>query len=180
MERVRGEQLGATAPWQNRSQRKKNKPALNTKLRILPVVLFLRNNFALIVRATHERHLGIKQLAERTERVDRNDGLLGFSQTSTECIVQHPRWQCAPGSIGQLGHCRTRPPPLLHHRHGTGSQARHCLGPKPPCPCHRDADPDLRSAECSDALFPESRSSAITSSSLPAVLALNFRVFRSL
>ena len=36
MERVRGEQLGATAPWQNRSQTKKNKPALNTKLRILP------------------------------------------------------------------------------------------------------------------------------------------------
>ena len=30
---ARGELLGATAPWQNRSQTKKNKPALNTKLR---------------------------------------------------------------------------------------------------------------------------------------------------
>ena len=33
---ARGEPLGATAPWQNRSQPKKNKPTLNTKLRILP------------------------------------------------------------------------------------------------------------------------------------------------
>ena len=33
---ARGELLGATAPWQNRSQTKKNKPTLNTKLRILP------------------------------------------------------------------------------------------------------------------------------------------------
>ena len=33
---ARGELLGATAPWQNRSQPKKNKPTLNTKLRILP------------------------------------------------------------------------------------------------------------------------------------------------
>ena len=50
-------------------------------------------------------------------------------------------------------HCRTRSPPLLHHRHGTGSQARHHLPPKPPWPCHQDADPTLRSAKCSDALF---------------------------
>ena len=34
---ARGEPLGATAPWQNRSQPKKNKPTLNTKLRILPL-----------------------------------------------------------------------------------------------------------------------------------------------
>ena len=34
---ARGERLGATAPWQNRSQPEKNKPALNTKLRILPL-----------------------------------------------------------------------------------------------------------------------------------------------
>ena len=34
---ARGEPLGATAPWQNRSQPKKNKPTLNTKLRILPI-----------------------------------------------------------------------------------------------------------------------------------------------
>ena len=33
---ARGELLGATAPWRNRSQTKKNKPTLNTKLRILP------------------------------------------------------------------------------------------------------------------------------------------------
>ena len=33
---ARGEPLGATAPWENRSQPKKNKPTLNTKLRILP------------------------------------------------------------------------------------------------------------------------------------------------
>ncbi len=33
---ARGELLGATAPWQNRSRMKKNRPALNTKLRILP------------------------------------------------------------------------------------------------------------------------------------------------
>ena len=33
---ARGELLGATAPWQNRSRTKKNKPTLNTKLRILP------------------------------------------------------------------------------------------------------------------------------------------------
>jgi hypothetical protein len=33
---ARGELLGATAPWQNRSRSKKNKPTLNTKLRILP------------------------------------------------------------------------------------------------------------------------------------------------
>ena len=33
---ARGELLGATAPWRNRSQTKNNKPALNTKLRILP------------------------------------------------------------------------------------------------------------------------------------------------
>ena len=36
---ARGELLGATAPWQNRSEMKKNKPALNTKLRILPLVM---------------------------------------------------------------------------------------------------------------------------------------------
>ena len=35
--RLGGEPLGATAPWQNRSQPKKNKPTLNTKLRILPL-----------------------------------------------------------------------------------------------------------------------------------------------
>jgi hypothetical protein len=34
--RLEGELLGATAPWQNRSRTKKNKPTLNTKLRILP------------------------------------------------------------------------------------------------------------------------------------------------
>ena len=33
---ARGELLGAPAPWRNRSQTKNNKPALNTKLRILP------------------------------------------------------------------------------------------------------------------------------------------------
>src|SRR4029453_3579819 len=33
---ARGEPLGATAPCRNRSQTKNNKPALNTKLRILP------------------------------------------------------------------------------------------------------------------------------------------------
>ena len=37
MEWARGEQLGATAPWQNRTKRRKDKPALNTKLRILPL-----------------------------------------------------------------------------------------------------------------------------------------------
>ena len=35
---ARGELLGATAPWRNRSQTKKNKPTLNTKLRILPAL----------------------------------------------------------------------------------------------------------------------------------------------
>ena len=34
--RLGGNWLGATEPWQNRSRTKKNKPALNTKLRILP------------------------------------------------------------------------------------------------------------------------------------------------
>ena len=34
--RLGGNCWGATAPWQNRSRTKKNKPALNTKLRILP------------------------------------------------------------------------------------------------------------------------------------------------
>jgi hypothetical protein len=33
---ARGELLGATAPWRNRSRTKKNKPTLNTKFRILP------------------------------------------------------------------------------------------------------------------------------------------------
>ena len=33
---ARGELRGATAPWQNRSQPKKNNQTLNTKLRILP------------------------------------------------------------------------------------------------------------------------------------------------
>ena len=36
---ARGELLGATAPWRNRSRTKKNKPTLNTKLRILPAIL---------------------------------------------------------------------------------------------------------------------------------------------
>jgi hypothetical protein len=34
---ARGELLGAAAPCRNRSRTKKNKPTLNTKLRILPV-----------------------------------------------------------------------------------------------------------------------------------------------
>ena len=37
--RLGGNCWGATAPWQNRSGMKKNKPALNTKLRILPSTL---------------------------------------------------------------------------------------------------------------------------------------------
>ena len=42
---ARGELLGATASWQNRSGMKKNKPALNTKLRILPSLVQCRIDF---------------------------------------------------------------------------------------------------------------------------------------
>jgi hypothetical protein len=41
---ARGELLGATAPWRNRSRTKKNKPTLNTKLRILPVEVVQRTD----------------------------------------------------------------------------------------------------------------------------------------
>ena len=53
---LRGELLGATALWQNRSEMKKNKPALNTKLRILPAAMEAMGNFWMPVYNLLEGH----------------------------------------------------------------------------------------------------------------------------
>ena len=80
---ARGELLGATAPWQNRSRTKKNKPALNTKLRILPkrelkleVLLKKLDGYAAIIlddlgyvqQTREEMEVLFTFLAERYER----------------------------------------------------------------------------------------------------------------
>ena len=54
---ARGELRGATAPWQIGAETKNNKPALNTKLRILPSQMRLNDELGSALEALERRKI---------------------------------------------------------------------------------------------------------------------------
>ena len=88
---ARGEPLGATAPWQNRSQPKKNKPTLNTKLRILPKKILKPKAGSIDPRRGHA--LRPRQEAPRRHRV-------GSIEVTTEMNPQAMRGASIERRIG--------------------------------------------------------------------------------
>ena len=69
-------------------------------LSCLASLSFSWNRFALIGRATRERHLRISNSPSPQRAVKRRDAPL--RQTFTDCVVQHPSRPRAPGLIGEL------------------------------------------------------------------------------